>query len=133
MRRPQLRGGFGPSALECMSAAGAVTWVTAPTQTCPAGNSVGGPLLLYLQNGIPTGISGVPAPGKSTITNQDLGLFAQDKWQVRSNLTLSYGLRWEAQIFPKPVIDPTKTAYASLLSNPLFPSDGTLHSPKKEF
>jgi hypothetical protein len=46
---------------------------------------------------------------------------------------LNYGLRWEAQIFPKPVISPTKTAYASLLTNPRFPSDGTLHSPKKEF
>jgi hypothetical protein len=129
---PTAAGGFGPKTQECISGAGVTTWVTAPT-ACPAGSTVQGPLLLYLQNGISTGISGVPAPGASTITNQDLGLFAQDKWQVRSNLTLNYGLRWEAQIFPKPVISPTKTAYASLLSNPLFPSDGTLHSPKKEF
>src|SRR5258708_2563802 len=129
---PAAAGGFGPRAQECFSAAGVVTWVTAPT-ACPGGSSVGGPLLLYLQNGISTAIAGVPPPGKSTITNQDYGLFAQDKWQVRSNFTLNYGLRWEAQIFPKPVISPTKTAYASLLSNPNFPSDGTLHSPKKEF
>ncbi len=92
-----------------------------------------GPLLLYLQNGISTGIPGVPAPGASTITNEDLGFFVQDKWQVRSNFTLSLGLRWEAQIFPEPVLPPTQTAYASLLGNPNFPSDGTLHSPKKEF
>ena len=129
---PSAAGGFGPRAQECISGTGVVTWVTSPTP-CPAGNSVGGPLLLYLQNGISTGIAGVPPPGKSTITNQDYGLFAQDKWQVRPNLTLSYGLRWEAQIFPKPVIDPSKTAYASLLTNPNFPSDGTLHSPKAEF
>ena len=129
---PPAVGGFGPKTLECISGSGVVTWVTAPTP-CPAGNSVGGPLLLYLQNGISTGISGVPPPGKSTITNQDLGLFAQDKWQIEPSVTLSYGLRWEAQIFPKPVVPPNKTAYASLLSNPLFPSDGTLHSPKKEF
>jgi len=86
-----------------------------------------------LQNGIPTGIAGVPPPGKNKAKNEDLGLFVQDKWQVRPNFSLSYGLRWEAQIFPKPVISPSQTAYASLLSNPTFPSDGTLHSPKKEF
>ena len=130
---PAAAGGFGPRAIECTNSAGAVVaWVTSPTP-CPAASSAGGPLLLYLQNGVGTGIAGVPPPGKSTITNQDYGLFAQDKWQVRPNFTLSYGLRWEAQIFPNPVISPTQTAYASLLSNPNFPSDGTLHSPKKEF
>lgn len=130
---PAAAGGFGPRTQECTNTAGVVvTWVTAPT-ACPAGTSVGGPLLLYLQNGISTGISGVPPPGASKITNQDIGLFAQDKWQVKPNFTLNYGLRWEAQIFPKPVIAPSRTAYASLLANPNFPSDGTLHSPKKEF
>ena len=88
---------------------------------------------MYLQNGISTGIAGVPPPGASTITNNDFGLFAQDKWQIRPNLSFNYGLRWEAQIFPKPIIDPSKTAYGSLIGNPRFPSDGTLHSPKKEF
>src|SRR5215212_7477109 len=129
--------GFGPNAAECFTAAGAFTgWITqgAPfNQTCGAGSSAGGPLLLYLQNGIPTGIAGAPPPGKSTITNEDLGVFVQDKWQIRSNFTLSYGLRWEAQIFPEPVVDPSETVYASLLSNPAFPSNGTLPSAKKEF
>jgi hypothetical protein len=130
---PAAPGGFGPGALECANAAGAVVWVTSPA-ICPAANpNLVGPLLLYLQNGISTGIAGVPPPGKSTITNQDFGLFVQDKWQVRPNLSLSYGLRWEAQIFPDPVVPPNKTAYASLLGNPNFPSDGTLHSQKAEF
>ncbi|MDX6575456.1 MAG: hypothetical protein QOE96_1409 [Blastocatellia bacterium] len=130
---PTAAGGFGPRTLECANAGGAVVWVTSPT-ACPASNpNVVGPLLLYLQNGISTGIAGVPPPGASTITNQDYGLYAQDKWQVRSNFTFNYGLRWEAQIFPKPVIAPSQTAYATLLTNPNFPSDGTLHSPKKEF
>src|SRR5213594_837812 len=87
---PAAAGGFGPRAQECISGTGAFTgWITqgAPfSQTCAAGSSVGGPLLLYLQNGIPTGIAGVPPPGKSTIKNEDYALFAQDKWQVRSNL-----------------------------------------------
>ena len=129
--------GFGPNAASCFDANGALTaWITQGppfNQTCAPGSSVGGPLLLYLQNGIPTGIPGVPPPGKSTITNEDLSLFIQDKWQIRPNFTLSYGLRWEAQIFPEPVVPPSETVYASLLSNPNFPSDGTLHSPKKQF
>ena len=143
---PAAAGGFGPTVAECFNnTSGAFTgWITqgAPfSQTCAAGSSIfgppnsglGGPLLLYLQNGIPTGISGVPAPGKSTIKNEDLSLFAQDSWRIRSNFTLNYGLRWEAQIFPKPIVPPAQTAYGPLLANPLFPSDGTLHSPKKEF
>jgi len=60
-------------------------------------------------------------------------LFVQDSWRATPYLTLNYGLRWEAQILPGPVIPPSQTAYASLLGNPNFPSDGTLHSPKKEF
>lgn len=125
-------GGFGPATLECQTSSGAIVWVTAPA-ACPAGSSVVGPLLLYLQDGTPTGLPGVPPPGKSTISNEDYALFAQDKWQVRPNFTFNYGLRWEAQIFPQPVIPPAQTAYGNLLGDPRFPSDGTLHSPKAEF
>jgi len=129
--------GFGPNAGICLTPSFAfMGWITqgAPfNQTCPAGSGVNGPLLLYLQNGISTGIPGVPEPGASEITNEDFALFAQDKWQIRPNFTLNYGLRWEAQIFPDPVVPPSQTAYGPLLSDPRFPSDGTLPSQKAQF
>jgi hypothetical protein len=129
---PAAPGGFGPNTVYCTDNVTAAS--SRATGVCPAGTTfAGGPLLLYLQNGISTGLPGVPEPGKSTIKNEDLGLFVQDKWQVRPNLTLSLGLRWEAQIFPDVLVPPAQTAYGSLLNNPNFPSDGTLHSAKKEF
>lgn len=126
---PAAPGGFGPNAVSCSNG----SYVTAPTP-CPVGTTAtGGPLLLYLQNGISTGVSGVPPPGKNVAKNEDLALFVQDRWQMRPNFSLSLGLRWEAQIFPKTIVPPSQTAYGALLSNPNFPSDGTLHSPRKEF
>jgi hypothetical protein len=90
------------------------------------------PLLLFLQGAGPNGPA-TDAAGASNITNQDYALFAQDKWQVRPNLSLSYGLRWEAQIFPKVVVPPSQTAYGVFLNDSRFPSDGTLHNQTGEF
>jgi hypothetical protein len=28
----------------------------------------------------------------------EVGLFAQDSWRIRPNITLSYGARWEVQL-----------------------------------
>jgi hypothetical protein len=117
--------GFGPDAGQCPDG----TWTDLNAPSCAG---AGTPLLLFLQGAGPSGPA-TDAAGASRITNQDYSLFAQDKWQVRPNLTLSYGLRWEAQIFPEVTVAPSATAYGFALSDPRFPSDGTLHSPKKEF
>ncbi|MCA1626638.1 MAG: TonB-dependent receptor, partial [Acidobacteria bacterium] len=122
-----LGAGFGPRTKGCSN--GAYVDVLSP---CPAGSTeTGGPLLLYLQDA-PTGNSDIP-PGFSDIDNEDIAFFVQDKWQIRPNFTLNYGLRYELQLFPAPVTPPAQTAYGRFLNNPLFPSDGTLPDQKKMF
>jgi hypothetical protein len=122
---PAAPGGFGPQTVGCSNG----TYVTAPA-TCPVGTTTtGGPLLLFLQAAGRTSPA-TDAAGASNITNEDFALFAQDKWQIWSNFTFNYGLRWEAQIFPDPVVAPSDTAYGIFLNDPRFPSDGTLPSDK---
>ena len=120
-----LGAGFGPNAGQCTNG----TWTDINTPTCAGATT---PLLLFLQGAGPSGPA-TDAAGASSIKNDDYALFVQDKWQVRPNFTLNYGLRWEAQIFPDVTVAPDQTAYGFALSDPRFPSDGTLHSPKKEF
>ncbi|HEV3468513.1 MAG TPA: TonB-dependent receptor [Pyrinomonadaceae bacterium] len=125
---PAAPGGFGPQTVACADG----SYVTAPA-TCPSGVApTGGPLLLYLQGAGRTGPATDEA-GFSEIDNEDLALFVQDRWQIWPNFTLNYGLRWEAQILPEPVVPPSETAYGIFLDDPRFPSDGTLPSPKKMF
>src|SRR5882724_5560331 len=136
-----LGNGFGPTTVECGPGGPFEDFsqtvpdpdpTQAPHCNSVTGPSVAGPLIFYLQDGVPTGLVNTP-PGASSINNQDYALFAQNKWQILPNLSLSYGLRWESQIFPNVITPPNQTAYGEFLSNPLFPSDGTLHSAKKEF
>jgi hypothetical protein len=129
--------GFGPNAGECFSASGTFTgWITqnAPfNQSCPAGSSVGGPLLLYLQHGPTTAGETLDQSGKADFVNEDYSLFIQDTWKLWRNFTLNYGLRWDAQKFPDPTIQPSKTAYGQNLTNPGFDSTGFLPNQYKEF
>jgi carboxypeptidase family protein/TonB-dependent receptor-like protein len=119
--------GFGPNAGRCANGAfvnlgGACTDRSTPST----------PLILFLQSAGLTGPA-TDAAGFSDIKNEELGLFVQDTWQLRPNLTFNYGLRWDAQTFPDPVVDPAATAYGRFLSDPRFPSNGTLPSQWKMF
>ncbi len=98
---------------------------------CPAGTSITGPVLLYLQQAGVGGLSAEQA-GTQTITQEEPAVFFQDTWQPKSNLTLTYGLRWEAQIQPDPITPPSEVFYADFIGKTVngqeFPSDGTIPS-----
>ena len=102
------------------------------TGVCPTGTSITGPVLLYLQQ---AGVGGITAEqaGTQAIRQDEPAVFLQDKWQPRRNLTIQFGLRWEAQIFPKMVIAPSAALYGQYLSDPRFPSTGYLPNQTKEF
>ena len=124
---PAAPGGFGPFTLGCSNG----TYVTAPA-SCPAGTqTTGGPLLLYLQGTSPDGVAR-DAAGASDISNEELAFFVQDKWQAGAGLTVNYGLRWDGQRMPK-TVDPATTAFGRFLTDPRFPSDGTIPNQWKEF
>ena len=117
---PAAAGGFGRDTAGCSNG----SYVTLPA-ACPAGSSTnGGPLMFYLQGAGRAGLA-TDATGASTVANEEFSLFIQDLWQVRSNVTLQYGLRWDAQLMPE-TADPQTTAFAPFLNNPKFPSDGTI-------
>jgi outer membrane receptor protein involved in Fe transport len=120
-------GGYGPFTVGCSDG----SYVTAPTP-CPSGTTAsGGPLLLFLDTVDNNGIA-TDASGASDINNNEIALFAQDKWQVTPKITLNYGLRWDSQYMPN-TVDPSTTAYAQFLGDPRFPSDGTIPDQTKQF
>ena len=124
---PAAPGGFGPNTVLCANG----SYVTHPT-TCASGLApFGGPLLLYLQGAALDGPA-TDATGASNITNDEFSLFVQDQWQPRANLTINYGLRWDAQLMPE-TIPANTTAYGQFLNDPAFPSDGTIPNQRTMF
>jgi Carboxypeptidase regulatory-like domain/TonB-dependent Receptor Plug Domain len=103
--------------------------------TCPAGASITGPVLLFLQQAGANGHT-VEDAGTQKIPQKEPAVYLQDSWLPRSNLTVSYGLRWEAQIEPDPITPPDKVFFAPFIGKTVvtaagpqtFPSNGKIPS-----
>jgi outer membrane receptor for ferrienterochelin and colicin len=117
---------IGPAFVECSNGS------TNNFGSCPAGTSITGPLLLFLQF---AGVGGksVNEAGTQTIPQTEPAFFVQDKWQVRRNLAISFGLRWEGQIEPSVITPPSQVFYSAFLSKPGIPSDGNIPSDLKQW
>jgi hypothetical protein len=121
-----------PNYVECSDGS------SSQTGSCPAGTSITGPVLLYLQL---AGVGGrTPEDaGKQAIRQREPAVFLQDNWQPRSNLTIQYGLRWEAEIEPDPRTPPNEVFFAPFIGKTVntaagpqtFPSNGKIPSDYK--
>jgi hypothetical protein len=125
--------GYGPNVQGCANASGATVSYVTPPASCPTGTTASSPLLLYIQDAPTQTGQTVQQAGYSSIANNEPAVFVQDTWQVTPRFTLNYGLRWEAQFFPDPVIAPAKTLYGPYLSNPTFPSTGFIPNQTTQF
>ena len=81
--------------------------------------SVGGPTANRFDN---TGVRFAKQIGNlaAAYSSNELAFFAQDSWRILPNLTLNYGLRWEAQYNPEPELG--NDALINLVKNTVYPS-----------
>src|SRR5207237_5762665 len=70
--------------------------------------------------------------GTQGIPQTEPALFAQDSWQATPNLSVQYGLRWEAEKEPDPITPANEVFYAGFIGKTskgqAFPSNGKIPS-----
>jgi outer membrane receptor for ferrienterochelin and colicin len=96
-------------------------------------NGANGTVLLYLQQA-GVGNTSVEEAGTQTITQKEPAIYVQDSWRARDNLTIDYGLRWEALDNPSVRTPPSEVFFAPFIGRTVntaagpqvFPSDGDI-------
>jgi hypothetical protein len=104
------------------------------TGNCPAGTTITGPVLLYLQQ---AGVGNLTAEqaGTQSINQFEPAAYIQDKWTPLANLTVQMGLRWEAENEPDTITPASQVFFAPFIGKTVngqtFPSDGNIPSYTK--
>jgi hypothetical protein len=98
------------------------------TGACPAGTTITGPVLTYLQQ---AGVGGrsVEESGTQEIPQTDFALFVQDTWKPNAALTVNYGVRWEGEKQPGVLTDPAEVFFAPLIGKTVTNANGTFRFP----
>ncbi|MDQ3517222.1 MAG: TonB-dependent receptor [Gemmatimonadota bacterium] len=126
-----------PRYVECFDNANGSFVTSNVVGDCPQGSSIGGPLLFYLQFAPVPPFTSAEEAGTQRLTQHEIALYLQDTWQPRSDLTVNYGLRWEAQIQPEPLTPAGEVFFAPYIGTTRmgreFPSDGEIPSDWKMF